>query len=47
MNNVSNNISREMIPKFLCPKVDEKVSILGVIIRDEEEVFVRKICIDR
>jgi hypothetical protein len=43
MVNVSMIISREMRPKLLCLKVDEKVSIPGVIRGDEEEVFVGKI----
>jgi hypothetical protein len=39
-------VSREMRPKLLCLKVDEKVTIPGVIRGDEEEVFIRKIHID-
>jgi hypothetical protein len=39
-------ISREMRPKLLCPKVDEKVAIPGVIRGDVEEMFIGKICID-
>jgi hypothetical protein len=40
MVNASMIISREMRPKLLCLKVDEKVVIPGVIGGDEEEVFV-------
>jgi hypothetical protein len=40
-------ISRDMRSKHMCMKVDEKVSILGVIKGDEEQVFFRKIHIDR
>jgi hypothetical protein len=43
MENASTIISREMRPKLLCMKVDEKVDILGVIRGDEEEVFVGEI----
>jgi hypothetical protein len=42
MVNASMIISREMRPKLLCPKVDEKVAIPGVIQGDVEEVFVGK-----
>jgi hypothetical protein len=31
MENASMVVSREVRPKILCPKVDEKVTILGVI----------------
>jgi hypothetical protein len=47
MLNASMIVSREMRHKLLCPKVDEKVSILGVIREDEEVAFVGKIHIDR
>jgi hypothetical protein len=40
-------ISREMIPKHLCIKVDEKVSIPRVIQGVVEELFVGEIHIDR
>jgi hypothetical protein len=40
-------ILREMIPKHLCLKVEEKVSIPRVIQGDVEELFVGEICIDR
>jgi hypothetical protein len=46
MAKVSMIISREMRPKLLCPKVDKKVAIPGVIRGDVEEVFIRKIHID-
>jgi hypothetical protein len=46
MENASMIISREMRPKLLCLKVDEEVIVPGVIRGDEEEVFVREICID-
>jgi hypothetical protein len=39
-------ISREMRPKLLCLKVDEKVTIPRVIRGDVEEVFIGKIHID-
>jgi hypothetical protein len=44
--NVTIIISREMRPKLLCLKVDEKVTIPGVIQGDEEEMFIGKIRID-
>jgi hypothetical protein len=47
MVNASMIVSRVMRPKILCPKVDEKVSIPGVIQGDVEEVFSRKIHIVR
>jgi hypothetical protein len=39
MEKASTIILREMRPKILCPKVDEKVTIPGVIRVDVEEVF--------
>jgi hypothetical protein len=46
MVNAPTIISREVRPKLLCLKVDEKVTIPGVIRGDVEEVFVGKVCID-
>jgi hypothetical protein len=46
MVNVLTIILREMRPKILCPKVEEKVTIPGVIRGDEEEVLIGKIHID-
>jgi hypothetical protein len=46
MANAPTIVSREMRPKLMCLKVDEKVTIPGVIRGDIEEVFVRKIRID-
>jgi hypothetical protein len=46
MVNVPMIILREMRPKLLCLKVDEKVDIPGVLQGDVEEVFVRKIHIN-
>jgi hypothetical protein len=46
MENALTVISREMRPKILCLKVDEKVVVPGVIGGDEKEVFVGEICID-
>jgi hypothetical protein len=47
MENSLTIVSREMRPKLLCPKVDEKVTIPGVIRGDVEEVLIGKIRIDR
>jgi hypothetical protein len=46
MENASTIILRDIRPELLCLKVDEEVSILGVIQGDVEEVFVGKIHID-
>jgi hypothetical protein len=46
MENSLTIISREVRPKLLFLKVDEKVSIPWVIRGDEEEVFIKKIHID-
>jgi hypothetical protein len=46
MENASTIISREVRSKLLCPRVDEKVAIPGVIRGNVEEVFVGKIRVD-
>jgi hypothetical protein len=46
MENAPMIILREMRPKLLCLKVDEKVVVPGVILGDEGELFIGKIHID-
>jgi hypothetical protein len=46
MVNAPTIVSGEVISKLLCLKVDEKVTILGIIRGDVEEVFIREIRVD-
>jgi hypothetical protein len=45
MENAATIVLRDMRPKILCLKVDEKVTIPWVIRGDEEEVFIGRISI--
>jgi hypothetical protein len=44
---MSNIIPGEVISELLCSKVDEDISIPRVIRRDEKEMFVREVSINR
>ena len=47
MMNTPTIVSGEVRPKLLCPKVDDKVTIPGVIRGDVEEVFIGEFLIYR